>query len=212
MERIEKSVFIKNNSNTFRKWAKWYDLTSFILLFLRKKVADLVDSRQGKLLDVACGTGAQTIEFARKGLTVTGIDLSRDMLKIARKKMRTDKNVKLLRADSEKLPFRNRSFDVSCISLALHDMPYSVGLNTLHEMKRVTKESGLIIIVDYTKPTLFPVAYCSRCLVKLWESEYYDDFMKTGIEAYLQQADLTVEREMHYLLRTIKVTTSLNRS
>ena len=41
-----------------------------------------------KICDCACGTGSMTIQFAKKGLTVTGVDLSRDMLEIAAVKAR----------------------------------------------------------------------------------------------------------------------------
>lgn len=40
-----------------------------------------------KMLDLACGTGELSIRFARKGFDVTGVDLSAEMLSIARMKM-----------------------------------------------------------------------------------------------------------------------------
>lgn len=41
-----------------------------------------------KLCDCACGTGAMSVEFAKRGLAVTGVDISRDMLEIAAVKAR----------------------------------------------------------------------------------------------------------------------------
>jgi len=39
-----------------------------------------------QLLDLACGTGQLSIRFAEKGLSVTGVDLSEDMLSVAQTK------------------------------------------------------------------------------------------------------------------------------
>ena len=41
-----------------------------------------------RMCDCACGTGSMTIQFAKKGITVTGMDLSREMLEVAAVKAR----------------------------------------------------------------------------------------------------------------------------
>ena len=41
---------------------------------------------QKKLLELACGTGIQSVRFSQAGFDVTGLDLSADMLKIAEKR------------------------------------------------------------------------------------------------------------------------------
>ena len=41
-----------------------------------------------KMCDCACGTGSMSIQFSKKGISVTGVDLSRDMLEIAAVKAR----------------------------------------------------------------------------------------------------------------------------
>ena len=44
-------------------------------------------ARNGKkLLELACGTGIQSVRFSQAGFDVTGLDLSADMLKIAEKR------------------------------------------------------------------------------------------------------------------------------
>ena len=42
--------------------------------------------RERKLLELACGTGIQSVRFSQAGFDVTGLDLSADMLKIAEKR------------------------------------------------------------------------------------------------------------------------------
>ena len=58
-----------------------YDLwTDFSLRHLPKS------KDRKKLLELACGTGIQSVRFSQAGFDVTGLDLSADMLKIAEKK------------------------------------------------------------------------------------------------------------------------------
>lgn len=61
----------------YRAWAKYY--------------LELIVRAGGKpktLCDCACGTGSLSVHFAAKGLRVTGVDISSDMLEVAAKKAR----------------------------------------------------------------------------------------------------------------------------
>lgn len=55
--------------------------TEYILKLFKK-----FDRKPTLLLDVACGTGGFSIEFAKKGIEVIGTDMSEDMLSVAREK------------------------------------------------------------------------------------------------------------------------------
>jgi len=61
----------------YRAWAKYY-----LELIAR------AGGRPKTLCDCACGTGSLSVQFAAKGLRVTGVDISSDMLEIAAKKAR----------------------------------------------------------------------------------------------------------------------------
>lgn len=50
--------------------------------------ADYAAKAKGEVLELACGTGRALIPLARKGFRVTGLDISDEMLKIARSKVR----------------------------------------------------------------------------------------------------------------------------
>ncbi len=110
----------------FRILAPVYDFGTIPISGVRDKTADFTNAGIGsKILDVATGTGKQAFAFAKKGYDLTGIDLSEAMLKVARKKNKYE-NVKFVLADATNFPFWDSSFDVSCVSFALHDMPSSV--------------------------------------------------------------------------------------
>ncbi len=58
-----------------------------------------------KVLDVGCGTGFHSIELAKRGYKVMGVDLSPEMVEIARSKAKDFPNVSFLQADATKLGF-----------------------------------------------------------------------------------------------------------
>ncbi|MDY5975005.1 class I SAM-dependent methyltransferase, partial [Streptococcus hyovaginalis] len=63
-----------------------YDLwTDFSLRHLPKS------NRRKKLLELACGTGIQSVRFSQAGFDVTGLDLSQEMLDIAQKRAKSAK-------------------------------------------------------------------------------------------------------------------------
>ena len=132
--------------------APFYDFVAWPVSKVRETVVTFTNAPIGaKILDVSTGTGKQAFAFAKKGYDVIGIDLSEAMLKIAGRKNKY-KNLKLEIADASSLPYKTGSFDVSCISFALHDMILTVREKALREMVRVTKPKGTIVIVDYALP------------------------------------------------------------
>lgn len=71
------------------------------------------------------GNGGTGEAFAAKAGRVVGVDLSRPMLVIARRNNRLP-HLTFQQADATELPFGDASFDVSCVSFVLHEMPASI--------------------------------------------------------------------------------------
>jgi len=189
----------------FKKWAPIYDLVDIFISGVRDRVVDFTNaSRSSKILDVATGTGKQAFAFAKRGYVVEGIDLSEDMLKVANRK-NTYENATFQVADATNLPFGDERFDVSCISFALHDMPFAIGENVLKEMVRVTKRKGIIVIVDYALPQKKIGRFLIYHMVKLYESKYYPEFIKSDIEALLGKLAIRIEKEQSLLLRAGRI-------
>jgi SAM-dependent methyltransferase len=98
------------------------------------------------VLDVACGPGNFTRDFARSvgdaGLAV-GIDASATMLARAVRHTRED-TVAYVRGDAVVLPFRDQSFDAVCCFAALH--LFAEPWNALDQMARVLTPGGRIAI------------------------------------------------------------------
>lgn len=179
--------------------APFYDIIAAPLARLRGRVVSFTAAGQGsKILDVATGTGKQAFAFAKKGYDVAGIDLSEAMLGIARKKNKY-RNAKFQAADATSMPFENQSFDVVSISFALHDMPPTIREKVLKEIVRVTRPDGMIIIVDYALPQNRLGRFLIYHLVKLYEGEYYSNFIKTDLKDSLRKSGVEVKEELRVL-------------
>jgi ubiquinone/menaquinone biosynthesis C-methylase UbiE len=117
------------------------------------------------VLDVACGPGNFSREFARavgdEGLVV-GIDSSRTMLERGASELERSglDNVALIRGDATELPFRDDVFDAVCCFAALH--LFAEPLAALDDMARVLTPGGRIALMtsvrrQITLPPLKPV-------------------------------------------------------
>jgi SAM-dependent methyltransferase len=97
--------------------ADWYD-TEFQPSPLESPTWDavrrLLGEGFGRLVDVGCGTGAYASALAGLGWTVTGVDVSGDMVRRARAR-----GVEVVLADATDLPFADASFDAA-VSLWTH--------------------------------------------------------------------------------------------
>jgi len=127
MEKYEKRI-----KTLYRVLSKVYDLMDFPdgKANPRKGLADQLPNEQIRVLDVCCGTGNSSIATGKKNSnnTVIGIDLSSDMLEVAKNKSIKNNlnNVSFKEMNAIKMDFSSGSFDVVTISLAFHEMPQEV--------------------------------------------------------------------------------------
>ncbi|MDX1699869.1 MAG: methyltransferase domain-containing protein [Melioribacteraceae bacterium] len=93
----------------FKNYSKGYDSESFTKGTLGE--CDFIEKeiefdKNVKILDVGCGTGRHSVELAKRGYSVTGIDLSKEMLERAEQKaIEAEVNVNFYVHDARDLPF-----------------------------------------------------------------------------------------------------------
>jgi len=190
----------------FGKLAPFYNFIALPLTLtgIREKVADLVDEEDKiKILDVCTGTGTQAFAFAKRGYEVVGIDLSEEMLRMAKKKNKYE-NVRFVVADATKMPFDFEPvyFDFACISFGLHEMPHEVRHQVLDEMRRVSEK---IIVVDYHIPKNRLHRWLHVSFASLYESKYYRDFAKRDLEELLREHGFRAVKEAYGLIDFVKI-------
>jgi demethylmenaquinone methyltransferase/2-methoxy-6-polyprenyl-1,4-benzoquinol methylase len=110
------------------------------------------------ILDVATGTSDLAIAAMKLNPTkIIGIDISKKMLEIGRKKVEKkgfSEKIELMSGDSENIPFRDNVFDVAMVAFGVRN--FYDPLKGLSEMKRVIREKGMIMVLEFSKPSGFP--------------------------------------------------------
>jgi ubiquinone/menaquinone biosynthesis C-methylase UbiE len=197
---VEEKEYYALTKKVFDFLAPFYNLMTVPLIRVRNQVVDFVNAGKGStVLDVATGTGQQAFAFAKRGYDVIGVDLTESMLEIARKNNKGG-FVKFETADATHLRFEANSFDVSCISFALHDMPPKVREKVLQEMVRVTRPNGVIVIVDYDMPHNKIGRALIYRLITLYEGEYYREFIVSSLNSLLRKTGIEVTERVSILL------------
>lgn len=125
----------------------------------KKALKTLVDFKPKTILDVATGTADVAImcnEILHPD-KIVGVDISAQMLAFGDKKI-IEKGlsnvISLQLSDGEHLPFEDNSFDAVTISYGIRN--FEDVEQGLREMKRVLKDNGQIMVLEFSRPTIFP--------------------------------------------------------
>lgn len=121
----------------------------------RKAVSKFTISQDAKILDLCAGTCDIAIALAKKypNSQITALDASKSMLDVGLKKLQKEgiKNVSTIVGDAMKIGFPDNSFDLVIISFGLRNLENTK--DGLKEMMRVTKPGGLVVNIEYGKPS-----------------------------------------------------------
>jgi ubiquinone/menaquinone biosynthesis C-methylase UbiE len=134
--------------------ARLYDLQARLTLSaMYRRVAQEIAwvISNGAVLDVGTGPGRLPLELARlsPALAVTGVDLSSEMIELARRKARKadmESRVAFIPGDATALPVPDASFDMVVVTLSLHhwhDQPKGMA-----ELHRAMKPGGVTWVYD----------------------------------------------------------------
>ena len=109
-------------------------------------VAEVAELTPGRALDVGCGEGADAIWLARRGWTVTAIDVSEVAVARAREAGHlADATVEWFCGDALETPFLPRSFDL--VSLQYPALPKAAGDAAVRRLLGTVRPGGLLLAV-----------------------------------------------------------------
>lgn len=165
----------------------------------RKAVLDQIYDNE-KILDLCTGTATNAINIAKKrtNTNIVGIDLSKNMLKIAQNKIKKNKlkNIRLLQMDATQLKYKSNSFDKILISLVLHELDKELASKIIMEAKRVLKDNGEIIITEW-KPSKQLFKRILFAPIHFLEPKTYRQFIKLDLYSYFEKYGLCIKEDIH---------------
>lgn len=148
----------------FDKIAPYYDFLNRLLsagidTIWRKKAIAKIDSDVSEVLDIATGTADLAFEIVKQHpkTKVTGVDVSNEMLEVGRKKVikrNKSESITLDLGDSENLQYDTNRFDA--ITAAFGVRNFENLEKGLAEMYRVLKPGGQMVILEFSRPKIFP--------------------------------------------------------
>jgi len=156
----------QSNDRLRRSWAERVDRYDKAMGFVERRLFGVEHrgwacSRAGaNTLEVAIGTGLN-LPYYPSDVSVTGIDLSNEMLAVARARAdRLGRDVNLREGDAHDLSFDDATFDSVVCTYSLCQIPDP--LRAVNEMKRVLRLGGNLILVDHIRSSITPVYWLQR--------------------------------------------------
>lgn len=150
-----------------------YEITAAQIAPATPVVADAVEPIAGQpALDLACGTGNEALELARRGGKVTGLDGGTRLLQVAGERAAAENlTIDLIEADLAELPFADDSFEIvtSVFGLIFTSSPQ----DSATEIGRVLRPQGRIAFTSWVEEGLF---------------QYMQDMARTAVAAHFGQA------------------------
>ena len=174
--------FYDRSARTYDQWLGLYER----VMGTAEGRRHLLSRARGRTLEVGVGTGRNIAHYPAD-TDLIGVDISRAMLQIARKRAtRLGRAIELRIGDAQNLDFPDSSFDTVVAILFLSAVPDQH--RAISEIRRVLRPGGRLLVLDHVRSTVAPVRWLQRLFNALfarfagWESmrEPLDDATAAG--------------------------------
>lgn len=155
----------------------------------------------GEVLEVAVGTGLN-LDAYPPDIRLTGLDLSEEMLEIARSRARAlGREAALQQGDAQSLPFEGATFDTVVCTFGLCAIP---DINAaLDEMARVLRPGGTLILVDHVASSSRIARGIQRAAEVVTVPMASEHFLRRPL-TNLKQRPFTIERAERFKLGLVE--------
>ena len=139
------------------------------------------------------GTATNAIVIAKKNpnAKIVGVDLSKDMLVVAREKVNKENlaNVRLYRMDATQMNFKDESFDKVLLSLVLHETDEELAKKIIKEAMRVMKPDGELVVTEWERSDNF-IKKMLFIPIEILEPKPYKTFVTKDHKKYFKEFGL----------------------
>jgi ubiquinone/menaquinone biosynthesis C-methylase UbiE len=189
-----KNDYYENNENTWDSIAKSFDSTR------RKPWKQCIEfietlSNNDTVADIGCGNGRHIFPCSNNCRKVIGLDISRELLCIVKKKLNENKirNISLIHSDFTNIPIKNDALDAVLFIASLHNIRGRENrIQVLRELKRVLKINGRAIISVWSRwQDKYRKQFINKWIFRGRSSEFGD------INIYWRQHGLDIPRFYH---------------
>jgi len=123
----------------------------------------------GLVLEIGPGPGYLGLEWLKntQGTTLRGLDISADMIAVAERNAKVyelSERVRYVHSSGAKLPFEDGAFDAVFTASSLHE--WSEPKETFHEIWRVLKTGGSLLISDFRRDMFPLLKWCLWLIAK----------------------------------------------
>ena len=193
-----------NNYNTISKLYDLLDKTYFSEKGEnpRKVIQALIPNSSINILDMCCGTLANTFSIAKSStlIKITGVDISKEMLNVAKKKCQDAnlQNVCLRCEDATNIKIDNETFDYVIIGLILHECSPKLRQEIINEAFRVLKKDGRLIILEWEqqKSTIRKIKFLPLYITESMGCISFNNFYRCNKEIYFKQFNFLMKKEI----------------
>lgn len=159
-----------------------------------------------RVLSVGCGKGSLELKIAKGGCEVWGVDVNRKILRVAEKlarKISLTSKCYFQKVEVDKLPFKNKFFDIILFSHSLHEIKHKK--KSLNEAYRALKQNGIVIILEdkitMTENKLDKLLKSTKFVIEKQEVSYPKKILNNGritsvIATILRKLESTHEQNL----------------
>ena len=196
-DRIYGKERVMNSKLFYKVMSGFYDLLDVIYFRKyetspRKVVFDTI-GKKDNVLDLCTGTATNAIAIAKKNpnAKIVGVDLSKDMLVVAREQVNKENlaNVRLYRMDATQMNFKDESFDKVLLSLVLHETDEELAKKIIKEAMRVMKPDGELVVTEWERSDNF-IKKILFIPIEILEPKLYKIFVTKDHKKYFKEFGL----------------------